>query len=174
MTKTDLAARVDATMRRESPKLLAYFERRVEFPEEAADLLSDTFLIVWRRGDALPYDDEHARMWLYGVARKVLLGYRRGVRRRSDLGERLKFEIEVSQPDIAELRSELRAALDSLGTLDREIVILTAWDGFSQAEVARHLGMRAGTVRSRYTRARARLQLVLSDTAVDATAARPD
>ena len=160
----DRIARVDAFVRLEAPRVLAYFERRADFQEEAADLLSDTLLVVWRRSDALPVDDQQARMWLFGIARKVLLGYRRGTRRRSELGARLRAEIELSQPDDPiELRTELRDALDSLADLDREIVILTVWDGFSQAEIARQLGMRAGTVRSRYTRARARLRSVLSE-----------
>jgi RNA polymerase sigma-70 factor (ECF subfamily) len=163
MTKSDHAARVDAVVRREAHQLLAYFERRVEFQEEAADLLSDTLLVVWRRSDALPHDDEQARMWLYGVARNIVLGYRRGARRRSDLGERLRDEIATQQVDSNELRSDLMEALDTLSELDREIVILAAWDGFTQAEIAKHLRMRPATVRSRYSRARARLREMLRE-----------
>jgi RNA polymerase sigma-70 factor (ECF subfamily) len=163
MAKGDHAARIDAVVRREASQLLAYFERRVEFQEEAADLLSDTLLVVWRRSDALPHDDEQARMWLYGVARNVVLGYRRGVRRRSNLGERLRGEIATQQLDVTELRSHLMEALDTLSELDREIVILAAWDGFTQAEIAKHLRMRPATIRSRYSRARARLRKTLRE-----------
>jgi RNA polymerase sigma-70 factor (ECF subfamily) len=164
LSKDDHAARVDAVVRREAPQLLAYFERRVEFQEEAADLLSDTLLVVWRRSDALPRDDEQARMWMYGVARNVVLGYRRGERRRSNLGERLREEIATQQLEATELRSDLLQALDALSGLDREIVILAAWDGFTQAEIAKHLRMRPATVRSRYSRARARLRKTLRET----------
>ena len=167
MTNDDHTARVDAVVRREASQLLAYFERRVEFQEEAADLLSDTLLVVWRRSDALPRDDEQARMWLYGVARNIVLGYRRGARRRSNLGERLREEIATQQLDWAELRSDLAEALDTLNGLDREIVILAAWDGFTHVEIAKHLRMRPGTVRSRYARARARLRKTLRAVNVD-------
>jgi RNA polymerase sigma-70 factor (ECF subfamily) len=168
LTKGDHAARVDAVVRREASQLLAYFERRVEFQEEAADLLADTLLVVWRRSDVLPRDDEQARMWLYGVARNIVLGYRRGARRRSDLGERLRDEIAIQQLDMSELRSDLLQALDTLSGLDREIVILAAWDGFTQAEIAKHLRMRPATVRSRYSRARARLRKTLRETDTEA------
>lgn len=45
--------------------------------------------------------------------------------------------------------------------LDREIIRLIHWEGFSQEDAARIVGKPAGTVRSRYSRARATLRTQL-------------
>ena len=83
-----------AAVRHNGPDLLSYLERRVADRADAADLLAETFLIAWRRVDAIPADDQEARMWLYGVARNVLANPRRGVRRSSEMAGRLRVEVE--------------------------------------------------------------------------------
>jgi RNA polymerase sigma-70 factor (ECF subfamily) len=67
--------------------LLAYAMRRVGQPEDAADVVAETFLVAWRRIGELPPEAE-ARLWLYGVARRVLANHHRGGDRRDRLGER--------------------------------------------------------------------------------------
>ncbi|TPW73664.1 sigma-70 family RNA polymerase sigma factor [Schumannella sp. 10F1B-5-1] len=149
-----------------SPALLRYFERRVRPAEDAADLLGETLLVLWRRVDAIPRDDAEARMWMFGVARRVLLRHLRQAVRGGELVERLRDELMTGRDagaaeSSATDRAELVAALARLAPRDREIVMLVAWDGFSLAEVARHLRVPGGTVRSRYSRARASLRRTL-------------
>lgn len=154
---TDVA--ITALVEREAPGLLAYFVRRVAIREDAADLLAETLLIMWRRREGIPADETRARMWTYGVARKVLSGHRRGTRRRDALGERLRGELAL-RPDPSP-SSDLDAAqelLDLLPELDREILRLSFWEGFSLAEIAGILGKRPGMVRSRHSRALAKLR----------------
>ncbi|MGI8868461.1 MAG: RNA polymerase sigma factor [Mycobacteriales bacterium] len=57
----------------------------------------------------------------------------------------------------------LHTALTTLKPLDREIIRLVHWEGFSQAEVAQILERPGGTIRSRYTRARCALNAELGD-----------
>ena len=71
-----------------SLQVLGYALRRASTPEDAADAVSDTFMIAWRRLDEVPDGDE-ARLWLYGVARRVLANQRRGLQRRERLEARL-------------------------------------------------------------------------------------
>ncbi|MEV4497219.1 sigma factor [Micromonospora arborensis] len=61
--------------------LLAYAMRRVEQPEDAADVVAETFLVAWRRSREMPPEAE-ARLWLHGVARRVLANHHRGGARR--------------------------------------------------------------------------------------------
>lgn len=151
--------RVEDLVRREAPDLLAYFERRAE-PADAADLLGETLLVAWRRAVAIPADDREARMWLFGVARRVLAtGRRSGVRRRA-LADRLRDELVHERPP-PPADPALAEALAALAPLDAEIIRLVHWDGFSLVEVAQHLDRPAGTIRSRYSRARAQLKSAL-------------
>src|ERR1700710_246598 len=68
--------------------ILAYALRRVEDPEDAGDVVAKTFLVAWRRLDEVPAD-ARARLWLFGVARRVIANRHRAERRRTRLGERL-------------------------------------------------------------------------------------
>jgi RNA polymerase sigma-70 factor (ECF subfamily) len=139
--------------------LLNYFLRRTDNADDAADLLGETLLVVWRREDAIPADATEARMWMFGVARRVLSGHRRSRSRRDALSERLGATLAtVAQEDSDSDAESLRVAIATLPELDREIVRLVYWDGFTLAAVAQMLRMRPATVRSRMARAKSRLR----------------
>lgn len=155
---TDRFRRLFADTERE---LLAYVLRRVDRAEDAADVVSETFLVAWRRMDSLPPDNE-ARLWLYGVARRQLANQRRGQLRRSRLADRLRDELPAA---LATARSPedhrvavVHAALARLAEDDREIVRLSSWEELTPSEIAAVIGIPAVTVRSRLHRARKRLR----------------
>jgi DNA-directed RNA polymerase specialized sigma24 family protein len=70
--------------------VLGYALRRLDDPEDAADVAAETFLVAWRRLDDVPAGDD-ARPWLLGVARRVLANQRRGAR--VGLADRLRGEL---------------------------------------------------------------------------------
>jgi RNA polymerase sigma-70 factor (ECF subfamily) len=148
---------VAALAEREAPRLLSYFERRVDVREDAADLLGETLLVLWRRSSDIPASDVEAGMWLFGVARRVLAGHRRGGKRRLALAERLRNELAVTSGVTDEVADHVRAAVRALPERDRELVGLVHWEGFALAEAAAILGIRPGAARMRYQRARVRL-----------------
>ena len=146
--------------------LLAYAMRRVEQPEDAADVVAETFLVAWRRRREMPVDAE-ARLWLYGVARRVLANHHRGGMRRRRLGERLRHGIRaaVAADPGSEVPARLavQAALARLGELDREVLMLTIWEGLEPREAASVLQVSPAVVRTRLSRARARLRDLIGD-----------
>lgn len=163
---------VESILRREAPKLLAHLIARVDEPADAADLLGDVLLVVWRRIDTLPKDDQEARMWIYGIARKVLSTHRRGRARRIALTSKLQANALVNRESTASRSaldpgqpdSKMEAvgiALSRLSSSDRDIIGLVHWDGFTLVEAAKVLRIRHGTARSRYQRARRRLKAQL-------------
>lgn len=145
--------------------LLGFALRRVPVADDAADVVSETFLVAWRRLPDVPPGAE-ARLWLYGVARRVLANQRRGEGRRDRLGAALRQRLAQVVPDHAEEvvgGERLRAALAGLSPDDRDLVLLTAWEGLEPREVAQVLGVRPGAVRTRLSRARSRLRALLGD-----------
>lgn len=146
-----------------APALLNYFIRRADPPADAADLLSETLLVMTRRSADLPADDEQARMWAFGVARRVLSTHRRGRKRRAAMLNQLREHLWVQhgQPHMGDEQELVLSALSTLPPLDQEIIRLIHWDGFSQVEVAKMLGRPPGTIRSRYARARSALRAEL-------------
>jgi RNA polymerase sigma-70 factor (ECF subfamily) len=150
-----------ALVKREAPGLLAYFGRRVTSADDAADLLGDTLVVAWRKVASVPRTDIEARMWLYGVARRVLTTHRRTVARRGALEEKARADATVhTDPPVLD---HVRALIGDLDPVEREIIGLHYWEGFSLVEVAGILRMRPGTVRSRHARARAALRDALLD-----------
>ena len=138
--------------------ILGYVLRRTDNPDDAADVIAETFLTAWRRLDAVPAGDE-ARLWLYGVARRVLANYRRGERRRAVLADRLRAELAAGYrppPHTGEL-AEFAAAFRSLAEADREVLALVGWEGLDRGQAAAVLGCSPNAVRIRLHRARRRL-----------------
>jgi RNA polymerase sigma factor (sigma-70 family) len=143
--------------------ILAYALRRVEGPEDAADVVAETFLVAWRRLDEVPVGDG-GRLWLYAVARRVIANLHRAERRRTRLGQRLAESVRTelaSQPAPAGAGAEVLRAMGELGDDDRELLLLVSWEELSPAEAAKVLGISSLAARSRLHRARRRLRVLL-------------
>ncbi|MFF5207901.1 RNA polymerase sigma factor [Streptosporangium sp. NPDC000396] len=149
------------------PDLLAYVRRRTDTPDDAADAIAETFTTAWRRRDDIPSGHD-ARLWLYGVARWVLVNRRREETRRSALAVRLRSELAVWAENVVEEDpSGVRQAFMRLRPDDRELLSLVSWEGLSSEEVAKVLGCSRGAVRLRLHRARKRLARELDSAGFD-------
>ncbi|MFC4224831.1 RNA polymerase sigma factor [Lysinibacter cavernae] len=150
-----------------APDLLTYFVRRIQVPADAAELLNDTLVAIWRAEGRLPKDAEQARMWMFGVAKRVLKRhYRTGARHerilsRAEASLTASLEPELSLAEQAESHAFVREMVDSLPQRQRELVKLVHWDGFSIVEAAQHLGISASTARTHAQRAKAQLAVLL-------------
>jgi RNA polymerase sigma-70 factor (ECF subfamily) len=139
----------------------AYCLRRTD-SSQAADAVSETFLVVWRRLDQVP-EGEATLPWLYSVAYRVVSHQWRSRARGRRLKARLSglAEIEAPTPDLVLLRREedrlVLEAASRLRPIDREILGLTLWEGLSHSQVATALDMDPGAVKQRAYRARRNL-----------------
>ena len=143
--------------------VLGFALRRVADPADAADVLAETFLTAWRRLDDVPARDG-TRPWLLAVARRVLANQRRGLKRHAGLAERMAGELASHAPVAARVDNEdlgLHDALARLSDSDRELLLLSAWDGLTPAQIASVTGLHRATVRTRLHRARRRLRAEL-------------
>ncbi|RLV08827.1 RNA polymerase [Streptomyces griseocarneus] len=132
----------------------------------AEDVVSLTFLEAWRLRERLRDEGDSPRPWLMGIAVNVLRNTSRATRRHEHAMARLPAK--ETMPDFAtDLvgrladAEHLAVAKKSLGKLrrsEREVITLCVWSGLSYAEAAEALGVPVGTVRSRLSRARARLR----------------
>ncbi|MCE0538097.1 sigma-70 family RNA polymerase sigma factor [Kineosporia rhizophila] len=158
------------------PAILNYAQRRVGGPDDAADLVAETFLVAWRRREELPPGPQ-ARLWLFGVARLVLANHTRGEQRRVQLGARLRLELRDEPGDPAADLVEVMAvdsALAALDDTDREVLELTVWDQLTPREIGALLDLPARVVRSRLFRARARMRGRTDLSAVNVAAEKND
>lgn len=148
--------------------ILAYVRRRTDSHEDAADALAETFATAWRRLDDIP-EGRHARLWLFGVARRVLANGRRADSRRSELVERLGHQLAVwaEHTEADESLAGLHEAFARLTSDDREVLALAGWEGLSADEIANVLGCSGANARLRLHRARKRLARHLNAAGVD-------
>jgi RNA polymerase sigma-70 factor, ECF subfamily len=135
--------------------LMRYAARRVGV-EAAQEIVSETFLLAWRRLDDVP---ENALPWLYGAARRFAANEVRRRSRAIRLGERAAVAGVLAEPDLADVVSDqlrVRAALAGLSERDREVLMLAEWEQLSGTEIATVLGCSAAAAKVRLHRARRR------------------
>jgi RNA polymerase sigma factor (sigma-70 family) len=167
MDRGESQQRFEAIYLAHYPAVLSYVRRRTASSDDAADAIAETFTTAWRRMDAIPAGDE-ARLWLYGVARRVLANHRRGESRRTALAERLRTELATWTESVVDGDHDaVRAAFGRLSDDDRELLSLVGWEGLSTAEIATVLGCSRGAVRLRLHRARKRLAKELDSAGLD-------
>ena len=144
--------------------VLSYARRRAPRPD-ADDVFAEVFLVAWRRLEEVPSAQE--RVWLLGVARRILANQRRGSNRQGALRERLALHVaapttapEPAFPTAGQTR--LGEPSRPLSESDRELLLLLAWEGLSNDEAARVLEIGPRALRVRLHRARRRLANALA------------
>jgi RNA polymerase sigma-70 factor, ECF subfamily len=133
----------------------------------AEDLVSEVFLVAWRRRDGVVVGEGGSVLpWLLGVAVNLLRNRRRSERRsvaavaRLDAGaSEADFSDEVlGRLDDERQMGEVLAVLEQLPVQEQEVLELVVWAGLGYEECGLALGVPVGTVRSRLSRARAHLR----------------
>ena len=120
-------------------------------PNEAEDAVQDAFLRFLERA---PDDLENPGAWLT----RVLVN---GCKSRLRLAWRRVGPLPETLPAPGPEEREELEELFSLPPEDRAVIHLHYYDGYSTDEIARMLGQRPGTVRSRLSRAREKLRKLL-------------
>ena len=173
----DEPERFEVLFQRHAPVIQRYVVRRLG-ADQADDIVAETFLLAFRqradydtaRGNVLP--------WLYGIATNLLSRHRRdeirlyrALARTGTDPVTASFTDQVDERVTAAAASRrLAEALAGLKPAYRDALLLVAWGSLSYEETSAALGIPAGTVRSRISRARAELRRTLGDLGPTSTA----
>lgn len=135
---------------------------RVRNDALADDLTQEIFVRVLRR---LPEVKDHRRVvgWIFQIARNIVADHFRRSRPTASVHETGRHEPSSSElvgaVEEERLRDELttyvRDVVKTLPPICREAILLTEYEGMTQAELARHLGIGLSAAKSRVQRARA-------------------
>ena len=128
----------------------------------AEDMVQEAFLRAW---SAIPsFRGGSFKAWIV----RILVNHVMGERRKTRIQETPLLEDVASVPDRGEelvLQEEeckrIRGALEDLPQEQKEVVVLRYYAGLSLSEIARAMGCRQGTVKSRLHRAMDRLRRTL-------------
>jgi RNA polymerase sigma-70 factor (ECF subfamily) len=151
---------------RHAPWLAIRLRRRCNDEEAVADVLSDTFVAVWR-GAARFRGDGDVAAWIWGIAARRLVSRLRGRPAPEPLADDV---LSALAPPLASAEEQvlvgveygdLGAGLDGLSPELRAVVQATILDGLSTREAARLLGIPQGTVKGRLRAAKAQMRAAL-------------
>jgi RNA polymerase sigma-70 factor (ECF subfamily) len=167
-----------ALFARHRDRLWAVALRTTGDPEEAADALQDAMVAAFRRADSYR-GDAAVTTWLHRIVVNACLDRlrRRKVRAADPLPDQPEEEQDrathssgsvdpAAAAEQADLRTRVRAALDRLPVDQRVALVLVDVEGYSVDEVARLVDAAPGTVKSRCSRGRARLRVLLEESGV--------
>jgi len=153
----------------------AYAARRVG-ADGADEVAAETFTVAWRRW---PQARSGGRPWLYRTASFEVSRLLRTGRRSDRLVAHLAAAATpspTSDDDLADgvtERARVAAALLAVGPADREVLVLTAWEDLTVADLALVLGCTRTAASVRLHRARRRLRRHLDGPAPAAPTADP-
>jgi RNA polymerase sigma-70 factor (ECF subfamily) len=127
----------------------------------AEDLLHDVFLEAWHHGRDFDPSRGSVRAWLVARTRSRALDRRAALQRHVRLAQDARIELydpappdEGASPDRARVRSQVADLPSELAA----VIDLAYFDGLSASEIASHLAIPIGTVKSRMARALAVLK----------------
>jgi RNA polymerase sigma-70 factor (ECF subfamily) len=134
---------------------------------DAEDVCQDAFFRCWER-IADCRDPSHVSAWIATIVRNTAHNRRELLRVR----ETQPFDVATpvasprrtdAEAERHELRARLAAALDTLGPVQREVVLLHDLEGWKHAEIAARLGLSETMSRRHLSDARKRLRARLGD-----------
>lgn len=172
---TTRLARFEAVFAAHQRPILAYAMRRTQTLADAEDASAETFVVAWRKIDAVPVASEDVLPWLYAVARRVLANQRRGRGRRERLTAILRIEDVPTPLRLGDdFDGPTFVALASLSPADQEVLRLVAWEDLGNQAIAQVLGITPNAVAIRLHRARSRFTDALARTPAPDALKYPD
>ncbi|MCW5951722.1 MAG: sigma-70 family RNA polymerase sigma factor [Propionibacteriaceae bacterium] len=129
--------------------VVQFVQRRISDPWAAEDVAQDCFVAAVRRFDP---EAPPSLAWLYGVAWNQV---KKHYGRRSREAGLLTVLAAERPSDLREQTAKLVAdVLAALSEAEREVLVLTYWDGLSAADIGLILGISESAVWQRLSRAR--------------------
>ncbi|MCU1585996.1 MAG: hypothetical protein JWM49_2552 [Microbacteriaceae bacterium] len=142
---------------RHRARVLRHSLRLVVAGGDAEDVVAIVFMEAWRKRHSLRFVDGSALPWLIVTATNVSHNLARSSRRY----ERLLMKLPDAEPVADHAASfgedDALSALRTLPLRDQQVVTLCIIEGMSEKETASALKIPPGTVKSRLSRAKARL-----------------
>ena len=134
-------------------------------PEEAQDVTQEVYLKV-RAPAHLSMPQGKPLAWLFTITKNLCRDIQRGRGRVEQEPEGMEQDARFSYVSDPNDRVVLATALPTLGTEERQVVLLHAVSGLKHREIAQDLGLPLSTVLSRYNRALKKLKRYLIEEGV--------
>ncbi|OGE74182.1 MAG: hypothetical protein A3I07_01475 [Candidatus Doudnabacteria bacterium RIFCSPLOWO2_02_FULL_42_9] len=147
------------------PKIYRYIYYRTGHKQTAEDLTSTVFLKAVSKLSSFDESKSSFSTWIYTIARNSLIDHMRTDKKILDLD--LAFDLSTDQNIEADTDQALnlqavRQAVAKLDEVQREVVIMRAWDELSHQEIGDILGISEANSKMTYSRAVTNLKQALN------------
>ncbi len=174
---TDARIDWDAALREHGPWLRTVIGARLMEPQAVEDVFQEVAMAAVQsqaKSSVAKVPPDKVGAWLYQVAVRQTLMYRRRAGRQRNLVDRFAdrqnpIEEDSREPDpldwmmASERAGQIKASLQELHKRDREILLLKYEHNWSYRDIATHLGISHSAVEARLHRARKRLRQQLAE-----------
>lgn len=144
------------------PSLRAFAVSLVRTSDKAEDLVQDTIVKAWSKQESFKLGT-NLKAWLFTILRNEFYSQmRKSGREIQDTNNVFSNNMSIHPPQYGSLDfKDFKKALDSLPSDQREAIILIGASGFSYEDAAQICDCAIGTIKSRVSRARIKLQNIL-------------
>jgi RNA polymerase sigma-70 factor (ECF subfamily) len=147
------------------PRLYGLARRLSRDPEEARDLVQETFLRAARSPASIPDSEKGAEAWLVRILVNLCRDRWRRLKVRREAGPQPTWSMgSAANPEsMASARSAVQAALGRLRPKTRAILVMHEIEGRSKSDIAALMGLSEVTVRWHVATGRSKLRKELCD-----------
>ena len=154
-----------------SPRVFGLVRRLVVDAAQAEEVTQDVYLEIWQNASRFDAAKGNAIGWLFTIAHRRSVDRIRSAQAAHDRDLRIGArDLDVPVDTVAEAaetsieHERARHALGELSDLQRECVALAYYGGLTQSEIAEHLDVPLGTVKTRLRDGMIRLRNALGVT----------
>jgi RNA polymerase sigma-70 factor (ECF subfamily) len=148
------------------PVALSVARRILRDDAEAEDVVQEAMLRLWRSAGRIDVGPAGVKPWLRRVVSNLCIDRVRAGRNTDvveEVPEQPQAPIQIASLEAADTARRVEAALRALPERQRLALVLFHYEGMSQIEVARAMGISAEAVESLLSRARRTLRTTLAD-----------
>jgi RNA polymerase sigma-70 factor (ECF subfamily) len=142
-------------------QLRSFIRARVRDHTVAEDILQEVFVKIHRNLPTLKAS-EQVEAWVWRIARNAISDHFRRARPGEPLSTEFAGEAEVPV-EVPDLSPCVRRFVGELPPTYRDALVLTEWQGMTQEQMAKRLGLSISGAKSRVQRARLQLKELLLD-----------
>jgi len=153
---------LEALYNRYSPLLYTLIKKIVTDEDIAKDVLSDVFVIIWRKIDLFDFNSNNAYTWIVTITRNKAVDTIRRARNSSEMKPyNDEYENKEIIPKLSQtfdpldletannIKDGIEAALNKLTDAQKFVINLAYYEGLTQKEIAERLKIPVPTVKSK-------------------------
>jgi RNA polymerase sigma factor (sigma-70 family) len=145
-----------------SDNIYRFILKNMKDKDEASDVVQDTFEKVWLKASEVAF--EKAKSYLFTTAYRLMLERIKKKKRQEPIDNSLRIVAGSGREPDFDLKRVLQEALEKLNEIQRSVILLRDYEGYSYQEIGEITGLNESQVKVYIFRARVALKNYLVST----------